>query len=215
MYQSRSQASHSHLSNPFSNERSEEDGGAGLATPSGAPQHSPVLPPLSPLPKDDESMALEFDVEAASRRVAALRAAMQDQLQAQLADKLAAARPSATLTPPREGETAALDAEDAAPPLSPAAEELGARLEAALGAFPALLARLGEAGARLDKVAAAAQADAAAARQPPNTIRKAVLGDGDGDDDDEAEEEAEMSGAAQEGAGEVEVVPTLAEGVGE
>lgn len=150
-------------------------------------------------------------MEAASRRVAALRVAMQEQLQTQLTAKLAASRPSAALTPPRKGAAAAEDV--AAPPLPPGTEELAARLESALGAFPALLARLGEAGARLDKVAAAAEADAAAARQPPNTIRKAVMGDGD--DDEEEEEEAELAGGAQGGATEIDVVPTLAEGVGE
>lgn len=183
--------------------RSEDDGGAGLATPSGAPLRSPALPPLSPLPKDDESLALEAEVEAASRRVADLRAAMQGQLQTQLSAKLAAARPSAQLTPPREGEGGGAAGDEHPAPLSPAAEELGARLEAALGAFPALLARLGEAGARLDKVAAAAEADAAAARKPPNTIRKAVQGEGseedDDEDDDDADVEAEGVGAPGEG----------------
>jgi hypothetical protein len=166
-----------------------------------------MLPPLSPLQKDDEVVALEAEVEATSKRVAELRVKMQAQVQEQLTAKLAACRPSAEITPPR-----AEAPETSEGAMSPAASDLRNRLVEAAGKMPELLARLEETKARLNKVLEAASGPRDTHnRLPPNTVERAVLGNhdeyDDEDDEDEEEYEAEQpGGAGAAAAGEPEVL---------
>ena len=156
-----------------------------------------MLPPLSPLQKDDEVVALEAEVEATSKRVAELRVKMQAQVQEQLTEKLAACRPSAEITPPRAPETDQLN-EDAGA-MSPAASELRNRLVEATGKMPELLARLEETKTRLSKVLDAATEPKTHNRPPPNTVERAVLGAPDDYDDEDDEDEEEYEEEQQQG----------------
>jgi hypothetical protein len=164
-----------------------------------------MLPPLSPIQKDDEVVALEAEVEATSKRVAELRVKMQAQVQEQLTAKLAACRPSSEITPPRA--KALETSEGDAGAMSPAASELRNRLVEATGKMPELLARLEETKNRLHKVLDAARAPKDNDnRPPPNTVERAVLGNQenyDDDDDDEEyddDEEEKQAGGARAGA---------------
>jgi hypothetical protein len=160
-----------------------------------------MLPPLSPLQKDEEVVALEAEVEATSKRVAELRVKMQAQVQQQLTAKLAACRPSSEITPPRI--EAPESSEGDAGAMSPAASELRNRLVEATGKMPELLARLEETKSRLNKVLDAAAAPRGTHnRLPPNTVERAVLGapdEYDDDDDEEDEEEYEEDQQQREG----------------
>lgn len=131
-----------------------------------------MLPPLSPLPRDDEVAALEAQVEEASRRVAEMRVLMQEKIQEKLQAKLANCRPTAEVTPPRPDPSEGSPSEGA---MSPAADNLRTRLVEAAGKMPELMARLEEAQSRLAKVkdAGAGQINR---KNPPNTIERAVLG---------------------------------------
>jgi len=159
-----------------------------------------MLPPLSPLQKDDEVVALEAEVEATSKRVAELRVKMQAQVQEQLTAKLAACRPSSEITPPRI--EAPETSEGDAGAMSPAASELRNRLVEATGKMPELLARLEETKNRLHKVIDAASAPRDSHnRPPPNTVERAVLGNQEEYDDDEEEEEEEVGAGVNKGEG--------------
>lgn len=172
----------------------------GFGTPSGGHLKSPMLPPLSPLQKDDEVVSLEAEVEATSKRVAELRVKMQAQVQEQLTAKLAACRPSSEITPPRTEAPQTSEGDDAGA-MSPAASELRNRLVEATGKMPELLARLEETKNRLNKVLDAASAPRDTHnRPPPNTVERAVLGNHADYDDDEEEYEEEEEGEQAAGA---------------
>ena len=149
-------------------------------------------------------MALEKEVDATSKRVAQLRVDLQSQIQEKLEEKLAKSRPNADVRI-RQGEEK--EGEVGNEVLSPAAEDLRARLEGAAGRIPELAARLAEAQNRLMKVLDASasggpggggvgmslshQQQQRDERLPPNTIERAVLGVADDDEDDEDEEHGE------------------------
>ncbi len=179
----------------------------GFGTPSGGHMKSPMLPPLSPLQKDAEVVALEAEVEATSKRVAELRVKMQAQVQEQLTAKLAACRPSAEITPPRAADAP----ETSEGAMSPDASDLRNRLVEATGKMPELLARLEETKTRLNKVldAASDQKRDVLNRLPPNTVERAVLGNPeDYDDDDEDDEEGYEEEAARD---QIAIAPEAAE----
>ncbi len=131
-------------------------------------------------------------MEAASRRVAALRAAAPAQVQGALAARLAAARPTADVSPAGAADGDAAAAALEAPP-SPRAESLQAALADAAARVPGVLARLAEAQARQDRVRAAIAGDLA--RPPPGPVERAVLGRAPGGGEPPAVERALATGA--------------------
>lgn len=173
---------------------------------------SPTLPPLSPLPVDDEVLQLEKEVAAASERVNALRSSMATKISDALISKLECYRPSSELSEDRVGAEANGMNDDEEEETAKLSEDkvailasLEPRLRQQLARLPEIRAQLEQADAECKMLLQTIEEEEA--RPAPNTVERALYNLDDDPEPSEAAAAAVRAGAVSTRRGRSESRP--------